>query len=795
MKQAILKIFVYAVIFSSVVITSPTPPASAAITSKSLKPIASIVKKEIRAGRIPGAVIIVGNRDKKIFRQAFGYRSTRPKKLPMRVNTVFDLASLTKVIATTTAVMKLVEDGKLSIQDPVSEYWPEFGSNGKEEITVRNLLTHYSGMRPDLPLGNGWSGYKTAVEMILDEKPLYAPGTRYIYSDINFEILGELVRRISDKPLDEYCSENIFKPLGMKHTFFKPAVSLKKSIAPTQYRHGRKGEILCGEVHDPAARRMGGVAGHAGLFSTADDLSLFARMLLDGGKINGVRILKSSTIEMMTTPQSPPDHTPLRGLGWDIAAPFASNRDELDPEGSYGHKGYTGTFIWIDPVSHSYVIILTNRVHPNGRGDAEPLRKNVIELVSRVSRPLSNEQVFARRPVLKGIHPQVDGRTKEEFSRSGIQTGIDVLEEEDFGPLSGLRVGLITNRTGIDSKGKRSIDILHKAQNVKLVAIFSPEHGLSCKADKKIPSSVDHATGLPIYSLYGKSRRPTEGMLEGIDALVFDIQSAGVRFYTYITTMGYAMEEAAERGISFYVLDRPNPLNSVSIQGPVMDEDLKSFTGYFPLPVRHGMTVGELAKLFNKENNIGVDLHVTRMQGYKRSYWFDETGLQWINPSPNLRSLKQATLYPGVALAEGANVSVGRGTETPFEILGAPWVRGKELANYLNKRNISGVSFKSVSFTPRSSIYKNKKCHGVRIILEDRDSLNAPLLGIEIISALNRLYSKHFKLQQTIGLVGSQKVIQSIKKGIDPAVIVSKWQDKLDQFRDIRERYLIYPET
>ena len=284
-------------------------------------------------------------------------------------------------------------------------------------------------------------------------------------------------------------------------------------------------------------------------------------------------------------------------------------------------------------------------------------------------------------------------------------------------------------------------------------------------------------------------------MLEGIDALVFDIQSAGVRFYTYITTMGYAMEAAAERGISFYVLDRPNPLNGLTVQGPVMDEDLKSFTGYFPLPVRHGMTVGELAKLFNKENDIGADLHVIEMKGYKRGYWFDETGLKWTNPSPNLRSLKEAALYPGVALVEGANVSVGRGTDTPFEVLGAPWVHAKDLTNYLKKRNVSGVSFKPVSFTPRSSIYKNKKCNGVRIILEDRDALNAALLGVEIISGLNRLYPKQFKTNQTIGLVGSRKILQSLKKGTDPATILSKWQNKLNQFRDIRARYLIYPES
>jgi uncharacterized protein YbbC (DUF1343 family) len=496
----------------------------------------------------------------------------------------------------------------------------------------------------------------------------------------------------------------------------------------------------------------------------------------------------------MTTPQSPSEKIPLRGLGWDIAAPFSSNRDELIPAGSYGHKGYTGTFIWIDPVNRSYVIILTNRVHPDGKGNSEPLRKKIIELVSRAFGALSNDQVFARRPALKGTHSKMESFEKKVISRNRILTGIDVLEQEDFSPLSGLRIGLITNHTGIDSNGRRSVDILYKAQNVKLAAIFNPEHGLSGKERTKVSSTTDLATGLPVYSLYGKSKRPTEEMLVGIDALVFDIQSAGVRFYTYITTMGYAMEEAAKRGISFYVLDRPNPLNGLTIEGPVMDEELKSFTGYFPLPIRHGMTVGELAQLFNTENNISAKLHVVRMQGYKRSYWFDETGLQWINPSPNLRSLKQAILYPGVALAEGANVSVGRGTETPFEVIGAPWMHEKDLSLYLNKRKISGVSFKPVSFIPRSDIFKNRKCHGVRVVLEDRNSLNVARLGIEIINALNRLYPKHFQPDETLNLVGSYKILRSIKQGTDPVTILTQCQDKLNQFRDLRARYLIYPE-
>jgi uncharacterized protein YbbC (DUF1343 family) len=363
---------------------------------------------------------------------------------------------------------------------------------------------------------------------------------------------------------------------------------------------------------------------------------------------------------------------------------------------------------------------------------------------------------------------------------------------EKFAPLTGLRLGLVTNHSGVDSSGRRTIDLLEEAPNLKLVALFSPEHGLSGTADSKVLSTTDTITGLPIYSLYGDILRPAEKMLDGLDALVFDIQDIGVRFYTYITTMGYVLEAAAKRGLAFYVLDRPNPLTGSSVQGPVMDRDLESFTGFFPLPVRHGMTVGELAQMFNDENKIRARLHVIKMNGYRRTYWYDETGLPWVNPSPNVRSMTEAILYPAVAMVEGSNVSVGRGTDTPFELLGAPWINADEFTGHLNNRKIRGVRFTPVDFIPDNSIFKNHKCHGARIILKDRNSLDAALLGIEIVSALYRLYAEDFRIDETLDIIGSRKVLQAMKGGLDPKLVTLQWSKDLEQFKKLRSKYLLY---
>ena len=765
----------------------PAPPPAgrdALLLEQRLAPLADIVAKAIREGKTPGAVVLVGQGGTIVYRRAFGFRSLAPTKVPMTGDTVFDLASLTKPIATAVAVMQLAEQGLVNIDDPVYRYWPAFEANGKQHITVRQLLTHYSGLKPDLSMRPAWTGYQTAMRKIIAGRPVFPPGRVYVYSDVNFEALGELVRLVSGLPLDEYCEQNIFKPLGMKDTGFHPLRGLQDRIAPTRFAYNT---VLCGKPHDPSCYRMGGVSGHAGLFSTADDLARFAQAFLNGGRLNDVSILKPETVAQMTSPQSPPGKTP-RGLGWDLEPAFLSASNEITQTPAYGHLGYTGTALWIDPLTKTYVIVLTNRVYPNDKGDVKALRADIKDTVSKALAPLPLESVTARAASFDGSTEE----SKKNPGQRGLLTGIDVLEAQEFQALSGKRVGLITNHTGLDSQGRSTIDLLYGAPGVKLVAIFSPEHGLFGREDSKVSSGTEPVTGLPVYSLYGETTGPTDSMLEGLDALVFDVQDAGTRFYTYISTMGYAMEAAAKKGIDFYVLDRPNPINALLVEGPVLDQDLKSFTGYFPLPIRHGMTVGELAGMFNAENGTGAKLHVILMQGYSRGLWYDETGLTWVSPSPNLRSLTEETLYPGVALVEGANVSVGRGTDTPFEIVGAPWIHGRELSRYLNNSGIAGVTFAPLTFKPKADRYKGNVCKGVRITLLDRQSLNSASLGIGLVQALYRLYPKLFRIDKTLDLVGRRDVINAIKSGQDSRDLASLWQPSLERFLALRSRYLLY---
>jgi uncharacterized protein YbbC (DUF1343 family)/CubicO group peptidase (beta-lactamase class C family) len=744
-------------------------------------PVASTIEESIRAGHTPGAVILIGNQGKVVYRQAFGHRAVAPQELPMTADTIFDLASLTKVVATTTAVMQLIDKGKLRVDDPVAKYWPEFRRNGKARITVRHLLTHYSGLR-DVPLKNG-----TVFKTIAGMKPVAAPGLYFLYSDINFITLGELVRRVSGLSLDAYCDRFIFKPLGMHDTGFRPAAALGGRIAPTQV-NGNAGALLR-EVHDPISQMMGGVAGHAGLFSTADDLSIFAQALLDGGSANGARILSPLAVERMTTPQNPPNKKVLRGLGWDIDSPLSSCRGDLFPIGSYGHTGFTGTLIWIDPDSKTYVILLTNRVHLGGKGNVIALRSQVSTLVAaEIGRDSGRQEA----EVLGDSGEPAKDEPETRSEAVGVATGLCVLDKNKYASLSGLKIGLITNHSGIDSAGRSALDLFCKAPGLKLVSVFTPEHGLSGQVDAKIPSNPKFRKGIPLYSLYGDTLRPTEKMVQGLNALVFDVQDVGVRFYTYITTMAYAMEAAAKKGIPFYVLDRPNPLTASAVQGPVLDDDLKSFTGYFPLPLRHGMTVGELAQLFNGEKKIGAKLQVIPMEGYRRTDWYDETGLMWVNPSPNLRTLTQTILYPGVGMLEAANLSVGRGTGTPFELLGAPWIKARELASYLNNRNIDGVRFMPLEFVPNNDRYKDQVCRGVQIALTDRQALDSGSLGLELAAALYKLYAKEFEIEKTVSMIGSRQALRAIKEGQDPKLILEELQPKLEEFMEVRSKYLLY---
>jgi uncharacterized protein YbbC (DUF1343 family) len=374
-----------------------------------------------------------------------------------------------------------------------------------------------------------------------------------------------------------------------------------------------------------------------------------------------------------------------------------------------------------------------------------------------------------------------------------VLTGIDILESEGFSRLNGLRVGLITNHTGRNRAGKSTVEVFREAPEVRLERLFSPEHGLYGDVDRKVASFVDPNTGLTVHSLYGQTRRPTPEMLEGLDALVFDIQDVGARFYTYISTMGYAMEEAAKARIRFIVLDRPNPINGVQVEGPILESHRLSFTGYFALPVRHGMTVGELAMLFNEENQIGAKLEVVKLEGWSRSLWLDDTDLPWVNPSPNIRNQRQATLYTAVGLLESTNVSVGRGTETPFEILGAPWMTAKKLARTLQRRKLAGVKFTPTHFTPSADHYKGKRCHGLRVELTDRTRFQTVAAGLEMARAVSLLYPRHFQLDKLVGMTGSEAVVKAIQRGDSVDQVVETGREELERFLQMRQKYLLYP--
>lgn len=740
----------------------------------------TLVEDAIRDGRLPGAVVVVGHAGEIVYERAFGARAVDGPPEAMTPDTIFDLASLTKVVATTTSVMILVEEGRLRLRDRVATYLPEFSSHGKDRITIEHLLTHVSGLRPDLPLEEVFEGADTAIARAADEVPEAGPGERFVYSDINFFVLGEIVRRVTGQTLDQFARDRIFRPLGMRDTGFNPPASLRPRIAPTEpcaplaWPCGGDGAVMLrGRVHDPTARRMGGVAGHAGLFSTAGDLARFCRMLLGAGTLDDVRILAPLTVARMTRVSTPPQMADRRGLGWDLDSRFSSNRGDLFSFGSYGHTGFTGTSLWLDPASDTFVVFLSSRLHPSGAGDVTALRGRVATVVaSAVSGDLAGDA----------------GALVE----TPVWTGLDVLREAGFEPLMGARVGLVTNQTGRARDGATTIDLLAAAPGVELVALFSPEHGIRGVMDGPVSSSRDTRTGLPIHSLYGDTRRPTAEMLQGLDTLVVDLQDVGARFYTYATTMAYLLEAAAARGLRVMVLDRPNPIGGVDVEGPILDESSTGFTGYFPSPVRHGLTLGELARLFNTERGIGAELEVVAMRGWQRETWFDQTGLRWVDPSPNMRNLHQALLYPGIGAIEGSNLSVGRGTDTPFEQIGAPWIDGPELARELNTRRLPGVRVYPLRFSPSSSRFAGELCEGVFFIVTDRDAVRPVRLGLEVAAALYRLYGDQFDLDAVARLLGSRDTLARIRAGDPPWEIAAGWAEGEAAWRRLRVPYLLY---
>src|SRR5947209_4756302 len=550
-----------------------------------LREIDRTIETAIAEHKLPGGVFHL-ERGNSVYEKVYGNRALVPVVEPMTVDTMFDAASLTKVVATTPSIWLLIERGKIGLDVPVQRFIPEFRH---ADITIRPLLTHTSGLRPDLDNSKPWSGYDTAMKLILEEEPVNKPGYTFRYSDINFEILGEIVQRVSGQTLDQFAKKEVFDPLGMKDTTFRPTANGQRPttrIAPTE--PDENGVMLRGIVHDPTARRMGGVAGHAGLFTTAHDLARYTRMLLAGG----APIFTPQIVNILTSVQSPPNVAVKRTGGFDLDSGFSRPRGELYPIGSYGHTGFTGTILWIDPASKSFYIFLSNRVHPNGKGSVTALQVALGTLSARAAG-------YSGPPTKQRVGFIVGG--------ADTNNGIENLIAQRYAPLRGMRIGLITNQTGIDRSGNPTIDLLRSAPGVTLVALFSPEHGIRGVADANVADARDPVSGLPVYSLYGETRKPKPEQLAGLDALVFDIQDIGARFYTYVATMRLAMEAAAEAKVKFIVLDRVNPIGGAAVEGPLLHGE-EDFIAWHPVVIRHGMTVGELARMFREERHIGVDL-------------------------------------------------------------------------------------------------------------------------------------------------------------------------------------------
>jgi uncharacterized protein YbbC (DUF1343 family)/CubicO group peptidase (beta-lactamase class C family) len=749
------------------VVCFAVPVFAADVDPAKLAKIDSAVEASIKKGDTPGAVVLVVHDDKTVFRKAYGLKAKVPADEPMTVDTVFDMASLTKPVATATSLWVLIEQGKLALDDKVAKHWPAFAANGKADVTVEQCLLHTSGLIPDNNLKD-YTGTRDEMLARIAALPLVTPaGTQFKYSDVGFITLGYLVERISGMPLDQFAAKNVFTPLKMADSMFNPGERLKSRVAPTGPRNGK---VIHGDVHDPRSFALGGVAGHAGLFSTADDLTRYARMLLHGGELDGVRILKDETVRQFTAPKPVPP-SGKRTPGWDADTSYSAPRGIVWKTG-YGHTGFTGTSIWIDPSSKTAVIILANRVHPDDKGNMTPLRREIGTIVANA----------VRTPDA----PAKDG--------SPVLAGVDVLARDGFAAVKGKRVGLVTNHTGRAADGTPTIDLLAKADGVKLVALFSPEHGIRGELDSKVGDSVDGKTGLPVYSLYGEHRKPTADTVKGIDTLVYDIQDIGCRFYTFLSTLALCLDAAAEHHLNVVVLDRPNPIGGALVEGPVLDPGRSSFVGFHTIPLRHGLTVGEFAKLYVADKKLTVDLDVITVEGWRRGDTFDRTDLTWRNPSPNMRHLTAAMLYPGIGLLETTNVSVGRGTERPFEWIGAPWIDGRKLAAALNDANLDGVRFLPTDRTPTASTHRDKACGGVDILVTNWDKLRPVHVGMVVATTLRKLYPKDWDPKRYDTLLIHKATFDGLVAGKSAAELEAAWKTDLDQYLARRKPILLYPE-
>jgi uncharacterized protein YbbC (DUF1343 family) len=751
---------------------APAPPPDAAPEPPRIEipAIDALVNAAIAAHKLPGCVIAIGRRDGVVFERAYGQRAIVPAPDAMTEDTIFDLASLTKPVATASAVMVLAGRGRVDLDAPAARYLPELSRAATRAISVRQLLVHGAGLPIEDPLRDYADGAQAAIAALLAVNPVTPPGQRFVYSDVGYLWLGELVARVSGQPLDAFTRDALYAPLAMIDTRFAPPAALLPRIAPTEVTddRGAPQQLIHGVVHDPRAWRLAGVAGNAGLFSTARDLSRFARMLLGAGELDGVRVLSEQSVARMIAPSRIGEA--VRTLGWDMHSQYSRPRGSLLSERAFGHGGYTGVSLWIDPERDLFVLLLSNRVHPDHSGNVIGLAGEIADAAVRAVVPSDCMKKAAR-----------------------VQPGIDVLRERGFAPLVGKRIGVLTHLAARSAAGEPTLSVLQHAKGVQVAAIFSPEHGLQSEREGAIADSHDAAHGTPIYSLFGATRRPSAEMLAGLDAVVVDLVDVGTRFYTYMSTLHEMLQAAAENHVAVIVLDRPNPIGGVAVEGPLLDPGVHSFVNYMRLPIRHGMTAGELARLMNESDHLGAQLSVVEARGVRREMLFTDTGLRWFSPSPNLRDAEATLLYPAIGLLESTNLSVGRGTKTPFALLGAPWIDGTALATALEAEQLPGVRFEAAAFTPKQAPYSGQACRGVRIVLRDARAFEPVRTGLVIAHALLAAYRTQWEVDKLSRLLAHAATLAALERGDDVAKLPALWQQDLARFLEQREKFLTYP--
>lgn len=706
------------------------------------------VDRAIERGDMPGAVVVIGRRDGITFRRAFGLASVEPSARPMHEDSVFDLASVTKAVATATSVAALVEEGRVRYDDPVARYVPSFAADDKRGITLRHLLTHTAGLPPVNELAAAERGLPSLLASIGALRLASAPGERYGYSDLGFIVLGEVVARASGEPLDGFARRRLFEPLGLASTAFRPGPGPR--LVPTE----RVGDaFLTGRVHDPRARALGGVAGHAGLFASADDLARFSRMLLGNGSLDGTRVLRPETVREMTRPADVPGARVT--LGWD--APDDPGRAAFS-EKSFGHEGFTGTSLWIDPERDQFVVFLSSRLHPDGKGRVAPTAQAIRALV---------------------------GARHEEEAGARIQLGIDRLADEDFARLRGHKVALLSHSAARDRHGQRSIDRLFQALGADLVRVLAPEHGVSADLEGFVHETRDARTGLAVVSLYAE--KPVEdAAFSGVDTVVVDLVDAGARFYTYLALLRSVLES----GRRVVVLDRPNLGDALHPDGPV-STGTQRFVDPHPLPVLHGMTFGELARLIAFERGLANSPDVVELVGYTRELSFDETGLPWFDPSPNLRSPAAALLYPGVALLEQTNLSVGRGTATPFELVAAPWLDAPRVIAMLGQ--LAGLEASAAEVVPDRGPYAGERCAAIRFRVTNRRAVRPVELGLALAHALESVHPGEWQPAGMAALLAHSATLDAIRAGAPVPALRKRFESELAAFAARRQRWLLYP--